>query len=54
MICTKILVSGGLDSFDPDNLEGVRTFAEGAYQPLTYAMQQYPELEDEIREAFFG
>lgn len=54
MICAKIFASGGLDSFDPDSLEGVQTFAESAYQPLTYAIQQYPELEDEIREAFFG
>lgn len=54
IICAKMFASGGLDIFDPDSLKGVMTFAESAYQPLTYAIQQYPELEDEIREAFFG
>jgi len=54
MIATKIMLAGGLDNFQPESLGTVTTYAEGAYQPLSYAMRVYPDLEEDIRAAFYG
>lgn len=54
MVATAIFHLGGPEEADLTELEDSTTFAEGFYRDLDYVQQVYPELEDRVRQAFFG
>lgn len=54
MVATAIFLRGGIEGTDLSELQDLVTFADGRYRDLDYVRQIYPDLEDTIREDFFG
>lgn len=54
LIATAIMLRDGAGSDDLEDLQELQTYDEGAYRDFAHVLAIYPEMEDTLREAFFG
>lgn len=54
MVATAVFVAGGPTKFDPADYGVIRSFADGVYVGLEHILEIYPDLEEGIRDDFFG
>lgn len=54
LIATAIMLRGGAGSHDMEDLQEFQTYDEGSYRGFDYVQAVYPEMEDSLKDAFFG